>query len=99
MPQYPLTASNDWSGGATLSSNFGNCDRQPIAASKLGSPGPTGSGSSLDVKTEPEGDTRNCGRVDMSYFKNQFLLKQIMSELLFLREVASMSQVFCVSMF
>lgn len=59
MPQYPLTASNDCSGGATLSSNFGNCDRQPIAANKLGSPGPTGSGSSLDVNTDPDGETRN----------------------------------------
>lgn len=74
MPQYPLTASNDWSGGATLSSSFGNCDRQPMAANKLGSPGPTGSGSSLEVNTEPEGDTRNCGRVDISYSKTISLI-------------------------
>lgn len=37
-----------------------------MAASRLGSPGPTGSGSSRDVSTDPAGDRRNCGRVDMS---------------------------------
>lgn len=74
MPQYPLDVSNVWSDGATRSSNLGNCERHPIAANKLGSPGPTGSGSSRDVSTDPDGDMRNCGRVDISCI---YSIKQI----------------------
>ena len=66
MPQYPFDVSNVWSGGATRSNRRGNCDRHPMAANKFGSPGPTGSGNSLEVKTEPAGDSLNCGRADIS---------------------------------
>lgn len=66
MPQYPFDVSNVCSGGATRSNNLGNCDKHPIAANKLGSPGPTGSGSSRDVNTDPDVDIRNCGLVDIS---------------------------------
>lgn len=67
IPQYPLTASNDWSGGATRSKSRGNWDRQLIAANRFGSPGPWGSGSSREFNTEPDTDNRNWGRDDISY--------------------------------
>lgn len=37
-----------------------------MAAKRFGSPGPTGSGSSREVNTDPDGESRNCGLVDMS---------------------------------
>uniref|UniRef100_A0A182SMC3 N-acetylgalactosaminide beta-1,3-galactosyltransferase n=1 Tax=Anopheles maculatus TaxID=74869 RepID=A0A182SMC3_9DIPT len=59
IPQYPLAVSKVCSGGTTRSSSLGSCDKHPSAASKLGSPGPTGSGSSLAVSGVPGGATRN----------------------------------------
>lgn len=66
IPQYPFAASNVCSGGATRSRRRGNWDRHPMAASRLGSPGPTGSGSSRAISGDPDGDRRNCGLVHMS---------------------------------
>lgn len=48
------------------SNNRGNWDKHPIAASRFGSPGPTGSGNSRVVKTDPGIDNRNWGRDDIS---------------------------------
>lgn len=62
-----MAASNVCSGGATRSNSRGNCDKHPIAANRLGSPGPTGSGSSLAVSDDPDGDRRNCGRPQISW--------------------------------
>ena len=54
------------SGGATRSRSLGIWAKHPKAANKLGSPGPTGSGSSRAVNVDPGGDTLNWGRPHMS---------------------------------
>lgn len=77
IPQYPLAASNDWSGGTTRSKSRGNWDKQLIAACKFGSPGPWGSGSSRDDSTEPDADNRNCGRDDISLMSEKNTQKHI----------------------